>query len=259
MRVSTGGATLLAPGMFITVYGKNLGPEPWCNQPIPQNGPYPVEACGVRVLVGGVPAGLLFIGSGQINFKIPAEAPEEGSAPIQICAGTIYSQQVVFRFSTRKAWIRVQGQASVHMPVWIEVEQPMGYEIRYPYQVWPWHFGGDSIEVRHNGKALQPLIPQPSVPGGIAVGGLIGGSVAPQDSPRSRLPLHLLYRFDQPGTYSVRFTYRPRQTRPNTSENRKSIGVDGHCCCTILRDTARCVAVGTGSETANGNARRTGR
>lgn len=31
-------------------------------------------------------------------------------------------------------------------------------------------------------------------------------TVAPPDAPHSRLPLHLMYRFDQPGVYSMRLT-----------------------------------------------------
>jgi hypothetical protein len=85
------------------------------------------------------------------------------------------------------------------MPIWIEVEQPECCGIYYPYSIFPLDFGGAHFEVLHNGEPLMPL--RPSLRD-------LGGSVAPQDSPRSRLPLHLMYRFDQPGVYSVRFTAR---------------------------------------------------
>ena len=72
---------LFVPGMIVTLYGDDLGPELQCPEPIPQNGPYPLETCGVRVLVDGRAAGLLFSGSKQINFKIPDDAPEDGRLP----------------------------------------------------------------------------------------------------------------------------------------------------------------------------------
>src|SRR5579862_3187325 len=112
-----GRPVLLAPGMILTIYGEDLGPELQCPEPIPQNGPYPLETCGVRVLVNDRPAGLLFSGSKQINFKIPDDAPEEGSAPIQVCVRGTCSDRVMVRFSVRKAFIHLVGHAYVHMPV----------------------------------------------------------------------------------------------------------------------------------------------
>lgn len=192
---------MLAPGMIVELYGEHLGPNPVCDAPASQNGRYPTEACGVRVTVGGRAAGLLFVSEKQINLKIPADAPDEGVAPFQICVHEVCSQQVEVRFSTHKAYIKVQGTAYVRMPVWIEADQPMPYDIAYPKTVWPWQFGGYAFEVRRNGQPLAPIRPQPTD------GGLFsGGTVAPQDAPRSRLPLHLFYSFDQPGTYSVQFT-----------------------------------------------------
>ncbi|MDQ6665412.1 MAG: hypothetical protein M3Z23_13590 [Acidobacteriota bacterium] len=184
--------------MFIELYGEHLDPAPWCGEPIPQNGPYPTEACGVRVLVGATSASLLFVGEKQINLKIPADAPDEGAAPIQVCVREVCSPRVEVRFSTRKAYIRVQGEAYVHMPVWIEADQPASYDIYYPYLPLPWAFGGYRFEVRRNGRLLPQTNPTQF--------GWTGVTVAPRDSPRSRLPLHLLYRFDQPGAYSVRFS-----------------------------------------------------
>jgi hypothetical protein len=200
-----GRPVLLAPGMIATLYGDDLGPELQCPEPIPQNGPYPLEACGARVLVDGRASGLLFAGSKQINFKIPLEAPEDGLAPVQVCVREVCSDPVVFRFSLRKAFIRVQGHAYVHMPVWIDVDQPATSGISYPYGVFPMDFGGNELEVFYKGEPLAKR--EPFAPIGTLIGP--GGTVAPQDSPRERLPLHLIYRFDEPGVYSVRYTARP--------------------------------------------------
>jgi hypothetical protein len=194
-----GRAKLISPGMIMTFYGANLGPEPWCNQPIPVNGPYPVEACGVRVLVDGRPAGLMFVGAKQTNFKIPEEAPEDGAAPIEVCVRDACSDPVVFRFSLHKAFLHLLGHAYVHMPVWIEIEQPWG-DIRYPYSIFLLNFGGAELEMFHNGEPVAPFRTSIATPS--------GGTSAPKDSPSGRLPLHLLYRFDEPGVYSVRFTGR---------------------------------------------------
>lgn len=187
---------LVSPGMILTFYGENLGPEPTCFTPIPQNGPYPAEACGVRVLVDGHAAGLLYIGAKQTNFKIPDDAPADGSAPIQVCVHETCSDPVVFQFSARKAFLRLQGHAYVHMPVWIEVEQPWT-DVRYPYSIFPMNFGGAEFEVFFKGEPFAAFR-TPMVTQG-------GSTAAPKDSPQARLPLHLFYRFDEPGVYSVRF------------------------------------------------------
>ncbi len=173
---------LFAPGMIVTLYGEDLGPGP-----------------GVRVLVDGREAELLYASAKQVNFKIPEDAPEEGSAPIEVCVRDKCSDPVVFRFSLRKAFIRLAGHAYVHMPVWIEVEQPWS-DIHYPYNIFPLDFGGARFEVLYQGKPQAPLRSSTELGH--------GGTMAPRDSPWGRLPLHLLYRFDQPGVYSVRFTGR---------------------------------------------------
>jgi hypothetical protein len=190
---------LLAPGMIVTIYGQDLGPELQCPEPIPSNGPYPLETCGVRVLVDGRPAGLLFSGSRQINFKIPDDAPEDGSAPIQVCVRGTCSDPVMARFSLRKAFLHVAGHAYVHMPVWIDVDLPATHGIYYPYSASSLDFGGNDLEVRHHGEPFPPF--RSSI-------GLGNSTVAPKDSPRGRLPLHLLYRFDEPGVYWVRYAAR---------------------------------------------------
>jgi hypothetical protein len=196
-------AKLLAPGMVVELYGQHLAAEPWCGENATPPAPYPVEVCGVRVMVGASPAGLMYVGPVQINFKIPADAPAEGSAPIQVCVRGVCSAPVVMQFSTHKAFLRLQGTASVHMPVWVAIDEPAPYEVKYPCAGVPWSFDGYQFEVRRNGELLSPA-PPPKPLSDLGPGGC-WGAAAP-----SALPLHLLYSFDQPGVYSVRFTAAKR-------------------------------------------------
>src|ERR1035438_7771324 len=53
-------AKFLAPGMTVELYGQHLAPEPWCGQNATPPAPYPLEVCGVQVLVGTSPAGLMY-------------------------------------------------------------------------------------------------------------------------------------------------------------------------------------------------------
>jgi len=187
-------AKLLAPGMVVELYGQHLAPEPWCGQPAMPPAPYPTDICGVRVMIGDAPAGLMFVGPGQINFKIPSGVPLEGSAPIRVCVRGACGAPVVMRFSAHKAYLRLRGTAAVHMPVWLEVEAPAPYEFKFPCHNSLWGFQGFQFEVRRNGQPLSHTR-LPEAPGDC--------TAAAKPSP---LPLHLLYHFDQPGVYSVRLS-----------------------------------------------------
>jgi hypothetical protein len=159
--------------------------------------------CGAQVTVGGSPAGLLAVLEKQINLKIPPEAPTSGEATVVVTVNGISSAAVMIPFGKPKVILSLEGPAYVHMPLWISVKRPFG-DVSYPYRLNPGDFGGGRLEVRHNGVMLKPLeIPYP--PGGIDGSGLLNGSIAPPDSPRNRLPLHLKYRLDTPGAYEVRF------------------------------------------------------
>lgn len=200
MRRST---KLLSPGMVVELWGGNLAPVPWSGDERRPKAPLPREICGVRVLFGSQPAELLYVSETQINLKIPEGLPAEGFMPIRVCAGTICSDPVTMRFSARTALLTLERPAYVHMPLWINVDAPAPYFVHYPCGgYWPWSFPGYEFEVLRNGRPLAP-IPQPPPPAK-AVGpsgechGLLEGF--------GRLPLHLLYRFEEPGTYSVRFT-----------------------------------------------------
>ena len=197
-------AKLLAPGMAVELYGAHLAPEPWCGQNATPPAPYPVEVCGVRVMVGSSPAELMFVGPGQINFRIPAGAPAEGPAPIQVCVRGVCGAPVMMQFSAHTAFLRLRGAAAVHMPVWIQIDAPPPYQVKYPCGDTPWSFDGYQFEVRRNGQLLSQQPPPKDALGHAAMA--IGpGSCAAAAQP-SALPLHLLYQFDQPGVYSLRFT-----------------------------------------------------
>ncbi len=202
---------LLRPGGILTIYGTNLGPH-ICGVPIPQNGPYPLDACGVRVTAGGKPAGLMYVDEKQINLKLPEGLPD-GEAPIQVCFGEVCSDAVAMRFSAHTAYLHLQGPAYIHMPIWMELELPYPYRAAYPCRLDPWDFRSTTwdlyeldsykLELRQNGAALAES-PRPSAGEWVEKfpGCMSGFGFGPPD----RLPLHLAYRIESPGGYSVRLT-----------------------------------------------------
>ena len=102
IRPADGKSKLLAPGMVVELYGKDLAADPWCGQERMPKTPYPKEICGVRVLVGGAASELLYVGPIQINLRIPATAPKEGSAPFQVCVGKVCSATVEMKFGASR-------------------------------------------------------------------------------------------------------------------------------------------------------------
>ena len=202
----------LHPGDAIEIYGTNLGPSPWCGVQLPPTAPFPTEACGVTVTVAGIAVGLRYVGPKQINVDLPKELPD-GPAPVRICVQNACSDPVVKEFSTHTAFLSATGPLYVGMPLWIEVGVTSPYRFAYPCLPDPWDFHGlpmDSttvddyrMEVRRNGVPLAEA-PAPRIgPAGwdakIGCMSGIGGSSA-------RFPLHLAYRIDAAGTYSIRLT-----------------------------------------------------
>jgi len=61
---------VLSPGAVVSLYGERLGPPKGVAAPI-EEGKFPTQAGGVRVLVGGVPAPLLYVSATQINAILP--------------------------------------------------------------------------------------------------------------------------------------------------------------------------------------------
>jgi len=105
-------------------------------------------------------------------------------------------------FSTRTSLLSLEKPAYVHMPVWIHVDPPPPYAVSYPCWNGPWMPSIYEFEVHRDGGPVAP-ISQPSPASNWAA-----TSAERCDGPatRSSLPLHLLYRVDEPGTYSARLT-----------------------------------------------------
>jgi hypothetical protein len=219
----------LAPGLLVSIYGDHLGPVAGCEghadtqrretpSPLrPRQMPaetliYPKELCETQVLVGGAPAGLLYVQERQINFKVPQETPVEGTADIQVIYRGQSSRPVTLPLGLDSPALSLDGPAKVGMPVWLKVSM-FGWDgaVRYPFDIHPAGFKCHDVEVRRDGRLLPRIATLASQAiNGIAMSGSPCGSLAlPAESRHNgRIPLHLQYRFDQPGTYEVRYTAR---------------------------------------------------
>ena len=202
------------PGGILEIYGRHLGPEPQCGQPLPW-GPYVTEACGVRVTVGGISGILQFVSARLIRLFLPANLAD-GAAPVQVCVHHLCSEPVMARFASRAVVLQLQEPAYVHMPLWIAVDMPAPYRVVYPCRTDPWEFHGRGtgglydvddykIELRHKGTLLAEA-PRPTIPvAAIDKSGCMSG-FGFEDTPPFRLPLHLAYRIATPGDYEIRLT-----------------------------------------------------
>ncbi len=218
----------LSPGMLISIYGEHLGPSPACianadthrtETPNParplQNFAerliYPQELCGVQVSLAGFPAGLLYVSAKQINFKVPQETPVDGEAELKVVYQGLSGAQNL-RVGLESTLLTVEGEARVGAPLWIHVEMPFGWGamVQYPVRIPPANFGCSEFEVRRNG-AMLPRIPWRPPAGGISMSGNPCGNIGVEGRTiqhTGRLPLHLQYRFTEPGIYEVRYSYR---------------------------------------------------
>ena len=77
-------ASVLAPGMLVSIYGEHLGPAGGCTAPATGRPGYPWELCGVEVTFGGRRAGLLYVEERQINFQAPEDGPVAGLAELKV-------------------------------------------------------------------------------------------------------------------------------------------------------------------------------
>lgn len=215
--------TPLAPGMLVSIYGEDLGPERGCQgqadphrlepgagETLVSHLIYPTELCGVQVLVGDKPAGLLYVQAAQINFKVPLDVPLPGTAALRVVFQNRSSARVLMSVAIEQPKISVAGVARVGAPIWVQVEMPYGWaEVVYPVSSAPADFGCNALEVRRrNGVLLLPRLVEHRVGAYIGPGNGCGNDLASggvQMAKQGRLPLHVQYRLEQPGQYEVRY------------------------------------------------------
>ena len=204
---------ILTPGAIMTMYGAHLGAESQCLAPPGAANPpiYPLDMCGTQVFIGDKPAGLLYVSSKQINFQVPKDSPQSGAADMRVVYNGQWSKPLTMPAGFPKMTIRLDQPAYTDMPVWLKVdfESALWGGIRYPSLLGPAGFGCNEVEVRRGGKLLTRLPGSNWNRGKMNFSGFICGGYAPTPHGfENRLPLHLLYRFDEPGTYEVRYTLR---------------------------------------------------
>jgi hypothetical protein len=206
IRSDTNSPGTLSPGTLFSVYGRHLGPDNGCHA---ESGMKPSDLCGVRILIGDMPAELSYVSEKQINARIPDALPNTGAAVLTVFRDGLVSMPTEIRLGPLAAKIALEGEGRVDGPVWIHVDFPRGGGVSYPVRLEPWIFNCEAFEVRKDGKLLTPISPNPA--GGIAGSGPPCGflSFPARSAPHTgRLPLHLQYRFDTPGTYEVRYSHR---------------------------------------------------
>ena len=219
----------LAPGLLITIYGSRLGPQTGCQgyadtqhretpsplrprQMFDETLIYPKTLCDTQVFVGDIPAGLLYVQDGQINFKVPQETRVEGTTEVRVVYKGQSSQAVKLPLGLESLTLSLESPAAVGMPVWLKVS---GYgwdeAIQYPFDIYPANFRCHDVEMRRDGKPLPRFASLESqVFKGIVISGSLCGSLGLNAARRhiGRIPVHLQYSFDQPGIYEIRYTMR---------------------------------------------------
>lgn len=161
-------------------------------------------------MIGDRPAGLLYVSSTQINFKVPLNTPEADRADLRVVYQGQSSAPLAIEAGFEKTTVALEQPAYAGSPVWLKVSLPYPQRVGYPMRFGPGDFGCNEVEARRAGGT--PLVRLPAADrsrrGGVGTGPPCA-SFAPELSRHpDALPIHLLYRFDQPGIYEIRYTYR---------------------------------------------------
>jgi len=199
VRGDTTRAGILSPGIVISIWGHGYGPHAGCKGPA-------TEVCGVQVLLDGTPIEVQYTNDVLVNARMPdGAAPKQVSQLVVVSGGQRSAPMDVHRLP-ETAVIALDGVARVEGPVWIHVELPRSLGVSYPSMSRIWDFACDGFEVRKDGKLLVPIA-HPLL-GMVYSGPMCPGSAFVGDAnAHSRLPLHLQYSFEVPGTYEVRLSH----------------------------------------------------
>ena len=163
----------------------------------------------MRVFVGDLAAGLLYVQNDQINFQVPRDSAMQGTAGLKVTYQGQTNVPIRVRLGEEPVALSVDGVARVGGPVWINIDFPTGGDVRYPVRISPADFGCNQMEVRQNDAPLSRIpvrLPSAMIMNGPACGMIEIPGPPPQH--RGRLPLHLQYRFEKAGIYEVRYTLK---------------------------------------------------
>lgn len=76
----------IAPAELISIYGVGIGPDTSSGPILNESGRIATELAGTRVLIGGLPAPLLYVSPNQINVVVPVKLPTQRSVTISVIA-----------------------------------------------------------------------------------------------------------------------------------------------------------------------------
>ncbi len=181
---------------------------------------YPPELCGVQVLVGNRTSGLLYVQDKQINFQVPQDVALEGMVELLVVYQGRSNSAVPVPVGLGRVALSVEGTARVGGPIWIKIEMPYGWpDVQYPSNLPPFDFGCSQLEVRQNGALMPRVVPKSNMAVSFA-GSPCGRIAIPGGAPphTGRLPLHLQYQFEKPGTYEVRYTLNRTRFEANSDD-----------------------------------------
>ncbi|MDP8979333.1 MAG: hypothetical protein M3O35_01940 [Acidobacteriota bacterium] len=101
------GATTIAPGEFIAIYGSNMASATTVTQSVP----FPPSLGDTQVIIGGRVLPLYFTSTGQIDAIVPYDLPQNSVQQIIVQSGAAYSQPEVVTVSAAHAGVFTQNQS----------------------------------------------------------------------------------------------------------------------------------------------------
>src|SRR5262249_16944368 len=74
----------ISPGEMITIFGKGLAPTPFVTLVLDSSGKVATPLGGVQVLVGGIPAPMIFASATQVSAVVPYEVAQLQSTTVLV-------------------------------------------------------------------------------------------------------------------------------------------------------------------------------
>jgi hypothetical protein len=214
----------LWPGRMFTIYGKHLGPADPCVRdtgPFRPDGPnsaevlgqvertLPVALCGVQVLMDEQPVPLIYVHEQQIDFVVPGFRPFGKKVMVRVVRGALSSIPVALKFGPDAMSLYQDEPAYAGMAVWVRLyklaETKTPVELPFGISLF-WSPECPSIEIKYDGVPL-PKRRSQNTPRRIAYSGPPCPTLPLPDrrSLAGRIPLHLWYDLQRPGTYFARY------------------------------------------------------